>query len=447
MHGTAADARTLLAVAAVIAAVRLVGRFVARMGQPQVMGEIVAGIVLGPSVAGLLWPGFTEHLFPAEVIEALRVLAQLGLVLFMFLVGTELDQAALRGQGLRIAVIAHASVLVPVATAVPLALWLHPRLGDGVDLVGFCLFFAAAMSVTAFPVLARVLRDTRLSRTRVGALSLVCAAFNDLIAWFLLAVVVAVVRAGGPAEVIRTLLLTAAFVTVMLVVVRPAIARLPSPPLWCSLLAAVLGAWVTEQIGTHAILGAFVVGVIMPRREGWRARVHQQLDGVVSALLLPIFFAVVGLSTRVDQLSWYDLGLTALVVVVAILGKFGGATLAARGTGEQWVDAVTIGVLMNTRGLTEVVLLTIGLQLGVITQTFFTIMVLMALITTLMAAPVLRLIDPRRSAAERAVPVPRRRRTGLPAVLRPGDPPAPARPVDDDVTNAPGYAQDRRAAS
>ncbi|MGR7028199.1 cation:proton antiporter [Geodermatophilus sp. URMC 62] len=399
MHGVgeaaAANVRTLLAVAVVIAGVRLVGWLVARMGQPQVMGEIVAGIVLGPSVLGLVWPDAVGYLFSASVIDALRVLAQLGLVLFMFLVGTELDHAALRGQRLRVAVIAQASVVVPVAMAVPLALWLYPRLGDGGDLLGFCLFVAAAMAVTAFPVLARLLRDTGLARSRVGVLSLVCAALNDMVAWFLLAVVVAVLRADGPGEVTNTLVLTTGFVTVMLGVVRPLLVRLPSPPLWCALLVAILSAAVTEQIGTHAILGAFVAGVVMPRREEWRESLHGRLDGVVSVVLLPIFFAVVGLSTRIDELTGYHLALAGVVVAVAIAGKFGGSSLAARCAGERWPEAITIGVLMNTRGLTEVVLLTIGLQLGVITSTFFTIMVLMALITTLMAAPVLRLIGAR----------------------------------------------------
>jgi Kef-type K+ transport system membrane component KefB len=396
MTADALDVRTILAVAVIIAVVQVVGGLIGRLGQPRVIGEIVAGVLLGPSVLGIVAPDLLDLVFPSAVIEALHVIAQLGLVLFMFLVGLELDFGVLRGQGRRVAVTAQASILVPVLLAVPLAVGLYPGFGNGVDPVAFCLFIATAMGITAFPVLARLLRETGLQGSRIGSLSLVCAAVNDLAAWCLLAVVVSVVQATGPAAALRTLGLLLLLVAVMTLVVRPVLARLPDLPLWLVLLVVLVCAWTSDALGGHVVIGAFLAGAVMPRRERWQQSVHTRLDGVVSVLLLPVFFAVVGLSTRIDQLGTLQVwAVVALVIAVATVGKFGGSSLAARLVGERWTDSITIGVLMNTRGLTEVVVLTVGLQLGVISTTMFTIMVLMALTTTVMAAPALRLIRSR----------------------------------------------------
>jgi len=385
----------LLSLGVVVSAAMAAGWAISKVGQPRVHGEILAGIILGPSLLGLVWPGALAYLFPPEMIGALKVLAQIGLVAFMLLVGMELDLDKLRGQGHKAVVISQTSILVPILLGSGLALWLYPRLGDGVDQLGFTLFLGAAMSITAFPVLARVLQETGLDRTRIGALTMTCAAVDDVTAWCVLAIVVAIVASSGAGDAIVTILLSLGFVIGMLVVVKPILRRFSSIPLWVAICLALLSAWTTEQIGIHAIFGAFMAGAVMPRGPHMVRDVQERLEGAVITFLLPVFFVVVGLSTRIDTLdSWYLVGITLLVIATAIAGKWGGAMLAARATGEHWQDAAAIGILMNTRGLTELVILSVGLELGVISTTLFTILVLMALVTTLMATPALALISP-----------------------------------------------------
>jgi Kef-type K+ transport system membrane component KefB len=393
------NVRMLLAVAVVIIGVRAVGWLVGRVGQPRVLGEIAAGIVLGPSLLGLLVPGAVEYLFATPVVSGLRTLSQLGLVLFMFLIGIDVDAAELRGAGRTVAAVSQASVAVPAVLAFGLAIAIEPTFGSGTGWLGFSLFLAAAMSVTAFPVLARILRESGLSGTRVGTISLLSAAVNDVVAWLLVAVVVAVVGSAGPGDVVVTAVLAAGYAAAMVLLVRPLLARMGRPPIWVVLVVAVLSAWTSEQIGIHAIFGAFVAGLVMPADPRWRQAVRARLDPVVSNLLLPVFFVVVGLSTRVDQLTGAGFALLGVVVAVAVTGKVGGAALAARAAGESWSDAFTLGVLMNSRGVTEIVILTVGLDLGVITSTVFTVMVLMALVTTVMTAPLLRLTGAVRTVA------------------------------------------------
>jgi Kef-type K+ transport system membrane component KefB len=408
--------QVLLAAALVILCVRSIGWVVGRVGQPRVLGEIVAGVALGPSVLGALWPGAVAYLFPARVTGALGVLAQLGLVLFMVFIGLELDLRSLRGHGRRVAAISQTSILVPMLLGAGLGLWLYPRFGGEGNRTAFCLFLGAAVSITAFPVLARVLQETGLLHSRIGVLTLTCAALNDVAAWCLLAVVVALIDATGPADAVVVLLSSVGYLLIMVAIVKPLLARVGRPPVWAVLVVGLLSAWATEQIGVHAIFGAFVAGAMMPRDATWRLQVRERLEGTVSILLLPFFFVVVGLATQVGLLdSAYLWGVTAVVIAVAVAGKFGGATIAARVTGERWADATAIGILMNTRGLTEIVILSVGLQLRVITPTLFTIMVLMALVTTFMATPVLHLVfrlrrDPRaEGTVEQAVSVGRRR--------------------------------------
>lgn len=400
MLGTLTEAevnvRALFALALVIGVSRLCGWAIAQIGQPRVHGEILAGILLGPSLLGAVWPEAMEYAFADEVVGALRVLSQLGLVLFMFLIGLELDLDKLRGQGHRAVVISHASILAPMALGVALGSWLYPRLAaDDVDRVGFSLFLGAAMAVTAFPVLARVLQETGLNRTRIGVLTITCAAVDDVTAWCVLAVVVAMVNSTGPDDAIVIAGSSLLFLAAVLFGVRPLLRRLPVVPLWLAVVLALLGAWVTEEIGIHAIFGAFMAGAVMPRRPDIRRDVYDRLESPTLTFLLPVFFVVVGLSTRIGLLDTaYLWGITALVIATAIAGKWGGSMVAARLVGEQWRDAAVIGVLMNTRGLTELVILSVGLELGVIDTTLFTIMVLMALATTLMATPVLAVISP-----------------------------------------------------
>jgi Kef-type K+ transport system membrane component KefB len=389
------NVRILLAVATVIIASRFFGWAISKIGQPRVHGEILAGIILGPSVLGLMWSDGVDYMFPDEIVAALKVLAQLGLVMFMFLIGLELDLGKLRGHGHKAVLISHASIVLPIALGALLALWLYPRLGDGVDQLGFTLFLGAAMAITAFPVLARVLQETGLYHTRIGVLTITCAAVDDVTAWCVLAGVVAVVKSTGPADAIQIIALSLVFVVAMLSVVRPLLRRVPTVPVWATLALALAAAWTTEQIGIHAIFGAFMAGAVMPRERGIERDVRDKLETATLTLLLPVFFVVVGLATRIDLLdSAYLWGITALVIATAIVGKWGGSMVAARITGESWRDSAAIGVLMNTRGLTELVILSVGLELGVIGPAVFTIMVLMALVTTLMATPMLALVSP-----------------------------------------------------
>jgi Kef-type K+ transport system membrane component KefB len=389
------NTKVLLALVVVIGGSRLVGWIVSKIGQPKVHGEILAGILLGPSLLGVVWPSALGFVFPTEVVGALRVLAQIGLVMFMFLIGLELDLGKLRGHGHKAVVISQASILLPILFGAVLAVWLYPRFGEGVGRVGFTLFLGAAMAITAFPVLARVLQETGLYHTRIGVLTVTCAAVDDVTAWCVLAIVVAVVKSTGPADAFRVIGLSLLFLVVVLQLVRPLLRRLPTIPLWAAIALALAGAWITEQIGIHAIFGAFMAGAAMPRRAELQQDIHHKLEHATLAFLLPVFFVVVGLATRIDLLDTpYLWGVTLLVIATAIAGKWGGSMLAARVMGERWQDAAAIGVLMNTRGLTELVILSVGLELGVISPTIFTMMVLMALTTTLMATPILSLISP-----------------------------------------------------
>lgn len=385
----------LLATGVIVLAAALGGRIAHRLGQPRVLGEISAGIILGPSVLGALWPEATATLFPDDLIPLLKVLADLGLVLFMFLVGVELDRAHLRGQGHRAIVVIHTSIIVPFVLGAGLGWLVHDQVGGTSNTLAFSLFIGAAMAVTAFPVLARILQETGLAQTRVGAMTLACAAVDDLTAWCVLAVVLAVAQGTGAGPVLFTVAATAAFALAMWFGLRPLLARLPTVPITMAIGLALVSAWATDAIGIHAIFGAFLAGVIMPRSPGDRLVLIDRLEVAVGSLLLPVFFMLVGLSTQLGLVDTWELWLLTLAVLaVAVVGKLGGAGIAARSMGETWRDSWTIGVLMNTRGLTEIVILTVGLERGIISSTMFTIMVIMALTTTFAAVPLLRRIAP-----------------------------------------------------
>ena len=388
-------ARFLLAVAVAVAAARALGWVAVRAHQPRVVGELLAGIVLGPSLLGALWPTATGYLFPEQVLPGLQALAQLGLVLFMFLVGVELDPGLLRGRGRTVAYVELGSLVLPFALGAASAVWLYPRFGTGTDRLSFVLFIGVAMAITAFPVLVRILQDTGLAGTPVGTVAVAAAALDDVTAWCLLAGAVAVTASTGPGEVLVVAGLALAFVLVMLLVVRPLLARVGTVSLPVAVAVALVSAWATERIGVHAVFGAFVAGAVMPAERSVRARLEEQLTTVTTSVLLPVFFVVVGLSVRIDRLnSLYLWGITALVVVVATAGKMLGASGGALLAGSSRRDALTLGVLMNTRGLTEIVILTVGLELGVIDTTMFSIGVVMALATTMIASPLLRLVRP-----------------------------------------------------
>jgi len=405
LEGAEVLARVLLAVAVVIVAARALGSFFRIINQPRVIGEIVAGILLGPSLLGLFYPEVTSFLFPSEVISVLQILAQFGLIFFMFLIGAELDHKMIRGSGHTALLVSHYSIVLPFILGLAAALLIFPLVGSG-TFTGFALFMGAAMAITAFPVLARILTDTGLHRTRIGAMAITCAAVDDVTAWCILAVVVAIVNATGPADAIATVLLALAFVGFMTFVVRPLIARVASvkpdrgrigATVMSGLLVALfLSAWATEAIGIHAIFGAFMFGAVLPRSHSIATQVTERLEDVTVLFLLPVFFAVVGLSTRLGLVSGSELWwLTGLIVAIAIIGKLGGSIIAGLAAGEILRTSTVIGVLMNARGITMVVILTVGQSLGVVSPALFTMMVLMALITTFMTTPLLTLLYPR----------------------------------------------------
>lgn len=410
----------LIEIAVIVAASRLMGLLFARLHQPQVVGEMVAGIALGPSLLGwvsdlLIRHGFTSihvghALFPQPSVIFLGVLSQIGVIFFLFLVGLELDPKLLRNKGHAAVVISHASIVVPFLLGAAVALFLYPRLFNDTPAMRFtpvALFIGAAMSITAFPVLARILTERNLHKTRLGAVAITCAAVDDVTAWCMLAFVVGVARAEGLAPAIRTAVLSTVYVLGMFFIVRPFLARLQhvhdrQGRLNAGAVALVLGlvlisAWTTEKIGIHALFGAFLMGTMMPKGTEFIRTLTGKLEDFVVVLLLPIFFAYTGLKTEIGLLNTPELwGYTAIIVLVACVGKFGGSAIASRACGYSWRESSVIGILMNTRGLMELVILNVGRELGVITPAVFAMMVLMALITTAMTSPVLHWIYPRR---------------------------------------------------
>lgn len=409
----------LLQIGVVLVVARAVGELFRRLHQPRVIGEMVAGILLGPSLLGWVAPDFSAMLFPPESLGYLNTLSQLGLVLFMFLVGLEFDPRLLRGRGHTALVTSHVSIIAPFLLGAILALYLYPRLAEGhVTFTGFALFMGAAMSITAFPVLARILSERNLMQSDVGALTIACAAIDDVTAWSILAVVIAVVRADAVAVPLYvTLLGSVAFVLFTLFVLRRLLrwlesyyhsrGRFTQDMLAITLLLLLASAWTTEWLGIHALFGAFAFGAVMPKDPGFTHEITGKLEDVTVVFLLPLFFAFTGLRTSIGLVSGGEmLFYTALILLVAIAGKFGGSTLAARATGLPWRESAALGVLMNTRGLMELVILTIGLDLGVISPTLFTMMVMMALVTTFMTTPLLELIYPARLIRQRAVGAP-----------------------------------------
>lgn len=387
--------RVFLALALIILATRVTGRLLRALGQPAVIGEIAAGILLGPSFFGALAPEISTAVLPPLVIPPIERLAALGVVLFMFVVGAELDLSAVR-RGARAAIaIAQASIAVPFVLGAMLALWLRPTWGaSGVSATAFTLFAGVAMSVTAFPVLARIIADFALQRTAVGTLALGAAAVGDVIAWCLLATVAGLARAQGGAG-LATTALAIGFSVAMVVLVRPAVVRLasgpPAPARLVLLLFGALGsAALTDAIGIHALFGAFLFGAFVPAHSPVADAVIARLRGPIG-LLLPAFFAITGVRTElrlIDSAAAWRVFL--LIMAIACAGKIGGSYIAARWAGVPWRDARAIAVLMNTRGLVELVVLNVGLSLGVITPALFTMFVLMALATTAMTAPLLR---------------------------------------------------------
>ncbi len=376
----------LLQIAVILTVCRVLHELVERVGQPPVVGEIIAGLLLGPSFFGWLAPHWFARLFPPASLPALNALSQIGLVLFMFLVGLHLDIAevwALRGVA---GLAGLLSIAVPFVAGFFLARPLH-ALAPTSPMLPFSLFCAVAMSITAFPVLARILADRKMTATRLGHISIACAAFNDVLAWALLAWIVAVSRSAETSliEPIGTVML---YSVTMWFLVRPLLCFVPNE-LASMLIFVFLSSWVTELAGLHALFGAFFAGVIWPRGTVKFEEVSAKIEPIAMAVLIPLFFSYTGLRTNIGQINW---GFTLIVIAVAIGGKVAGAFAGARMMGLDSRNALSLGVLLNTRGLVELVVLNVGLDLGILTPDLFSMMVAMALVTTLMTTPLVKLL-------------------------------------------------------
>jgi Kef-type K+ transport system membrane component KefB len=398
--GGGAIQHVLLALAAVILTGYALGRVFAYIGQPPVIGEVVAGILLGPSLLGR---ETSAHILPPSVAPYLGVIAQLGVILYMFLIGLELNLSRLRGRAQATVTIAHTGIVVPFLLGAGLALWLYPRYSHAsVPFTSFALFIGVALSITAFPVLARILSDRRMTRSDLGVFSLGCAAVGDVTAWCLLAFVVGMAQAkvGGAVAVAG---LALAFIAFIFLIVRPTagyfVRRMGDRPLSTGTITLVftgvlLSALATEKIGIHAVFGAFLLGAVIPHDSAIAREFTHKLENVVSVLLLPAFFAYVGMRTEIGLLAgWTNWLVCGVIILTATAGKWGGTVVAGRLTGLDWRTSASLGVLMNTRGLMELIVLNIGLDLGVISPTVFAMMVIMALATTVATTPLLIMLE------------------------------------------------------
>ena len=413
-HGVDALLHVLLALAAVITAARLVGMVFRRLGEPPVIGEVIAGIMLGPSLLGRVWPAGAEYILPPAVAPFLGVFAQVGVVLYMFLVGLDLNTGYLRRNADAALSISHASIVIPFLLGAALSLLLYPMMATSdVPFTVFVLFIGISMSVTAFPVLARILTDRRMHRGGLGSIAITCAAVDDITAWCLLAFVVSVAKARVE-DAVRTLALSLCFVAVIVLVVRPLLrvfvqreeekSGVSAATMGGILVLLLLSAFTTEWIGIHALFGAFLLGAIIPHDSALAGALIRRLHDFVVVFFLPVYFAFTGMRTQIGLVSGLDQWLICgLIILVASLGKFGGSLFAARPTGLGWRDSSALGILMNTRGLMELIVLNIGLDLKVISPTLFAMLVLMAIVTTVATTPILDRLRP--PAREREHPV------------------------------------------
>jgi Kef-type K+ transport system membrane component KefB len=405
----------ILQVIVIVVAARLTGRVVKRVGQPAVIGEMFAGILLGPSLFGMLFPQAFDFVFASSSLGPLKLFSQIGVCLFMFIVGLHVNPSHLRHRADTAVLVSHASIVIPFFLGVVASLWFYSELaGRGTSFTAFALFLGISMSITAFPVLARILMDRGMERTQLGATSIACAAVDDATAWTILAFVIAIVKSRDMTSSVLNMVLVVLFVLGMVVLIRP---RLPhwfriessSVDFRPGILPAVLvfgfsSALATEAIGIHALFGAFLAGAIMPTQTSFRDYVTIRVENFSATFLVPLFFAFTGLRTQIglldDAESWMY---CAAIIVIATLGKMGSSMFAARFTGLGWTDSFSLGALMNTRGLMELIVINIGYDLGILSPRIFAMLVIMALFTTFMTGPLLGLAELVRS---RYVPAP-----------------------------------------
>ena len=395
----------LAQIVTIIFVARLFGWICIKLKQPSVIGEMIAGIVLGPSLIGMYFPEFSAFLFPKESLGNLQFLSQIGLILFMYIVGMELDLSVLRKKAHDAVVISHASIIIPFALGIGLSYFIYREFApEGVQFTSFALFIAIAMSITAFPVLARIVQERNLHKTKLGTVVITCAAADDITAWCILAAVIAIVKAGSFTSSIYVILMAIAYVFLMIKIVRPFLKRIGDlqasknninkPMVAIFFLTLILSAYATEVIGIHALFGAFMAGAIMPENAKFRTLFIEKIEDIALVLLLPLFFVFTGLRTEIGLLNDSHLWIIAgFIISTAVVGKFAGSALTAKFLGINWKDSLTIGALMNTRGLMELIVLNIGYDLGVLSPQIFAMMVIMALFTTFMTGPALDLIN------------------------------------------------------
>lgn len=389
----------------IILVAKLFGFICTKLRQPSVIGEMIAGIVMGPSLFGLYFPELSAFIFPQESLPNLQFLSQIGLILFMFIVGMELDLSVLRKKAHDAVVISHASIIIPFALGIGLSYFIYQEFApDGVQFSSFALFMAIAMSITAFPVLARIVQERNLHKTKIGTVVITCAAADDITAWCILAAVIAIVKAGSFSGSIFVILMAILYVFIMIKAVRPFLSRIAESQrgkgfiskgfVAIFFLVLIISSYATEVIGIHALFGAFMAGAIMPENVKFRNLFIEKVEDVALVLLLPLFFVFTGLRTQIGLLNDIHLWKTSgLIIITAVVGKFVGSAIAAKFLQMNWKDSLTIGALMNTRGLTELIVLNIGYDLGVLGPELFAMMVIMALFTTFMTGPTLDLIN------------------------------------------------------
>jgi Kef-type K+ transport system membrane component KefB len=395
----------LAQIVTIILVARLFGWICMKIKQPSVIGEMIAGIVLGPSLVGMYFPEFSAFLFPKESLGNLQFLSQIGLILFMYIVGMELDLSVLRKKAHDAVVISHASIIIPFALGIGLSYFIYKEFApEGIQFTSFALFIAIAMSITAFPVLARIVQERNLQKTKLGTVVITCAAADDITAWCILAAVIAIVKAGSFESSLYVILMAIAYVFFMIKIVRPFLKRIGDlqagkstinkPMVAIFFLTLILSAYATEVIGIHALFGAFMAGAIMPENAKFRTLFIDKVEDVALVLLLPLFFVFTGLRTQIGLLNDSHLWITAgFIILTAVVGKFAGSALTAKFLGINWKESLTIGALMNTRGLMELIVLNIGYDLGVLSPQIFAMMVIMALFTTFMTGPALDFIN------------------------------------------------------
>ena len=388
----------LLILLIIAIAAQICGRLFAYLGQPVVIGEIISGIILGPSLFGKLFPELSHAILPPNAIQFIGPFAQVGIIFYMFVVGLEVDLKSLKSGGRAIVAIAYGGIVIPFLLGIALALLLFKHVGDpSKDMKSFSLFFGMSLSITAFPVLARILEDTKLTQTYVGKIAIACAAVGDATAWCMLAAIVSIVKSEG--HVFVPLLLTFLFTIIMFTAVRWLFDKFykwhdrtknsNENALPILLAGAMISAVATESFGIHAIFGAFIFGLILPHDSKLTVFTTERVQGILKVLFVPAFFAYTGLRTEISLVSGVeDWMICALIILTATAGKFGGSSLIARALGFKWREAGAIGSLMNSRGLVELIVLNVGLDLGIISPRLFTILVFMAVITTFMTTPI-----------------------------------------------------------